>query len=215
MLGGGDAAGETGYSGRRTLLREPQPGEVGGCVECAGAGILASPVHLHRIERPTRRKAREIVAPSRRHRQIWAELPQRTKLDTIERGVAVDRPASIVMHRQLEIGRVETGLARRGERELPCVDFAPQRIIVPADTALEPGQRKLWQIAGKLALDTAHDDVGDDVARLPIGDLQPHSEAPLPSRIGRFSGQPGPPCTDVGEIDPRVEASGRAVPVGQ
>ena len=215
VVGCGDAAGETGDAGRRIFLREPQAGEIGRRIECAGRCDIAGPMQCARIERSTRRKAREVVPPSCRQRQIGAELPQRSELDAVERSIAVDRPAGIVMHRQLEIGRVEASFARRSERELACEDFAPRRIVVPADAAFEPGQRKLRQIAGELALDAAQDYVRDDIARLAGRDLQPHSNGAFAIADRKARRQPRAPGTDIGIVEPRVEAPGRAAPIGQ
>ncbi len=86
---------------------------------------------------------------------------------------------------------------------------------MPADTAFEPGQRKLWQIAGKLALDAAQDCVRDKVARLAGRDLQPHSNGAFASADREIRRQPLAPGTDIDIVESRVEASGRTAPVGQ
>ena len=85
---------------------------------------------------------------------------------------------------------------------------------MPADTAFEPGQRQLRQIAGKLALDAAQDHVRDEVARLAGRDLQPHSNGAFAIGYRKARRQPRAPGTDIDVVESRIEASGRAAPIG-
>ena len=210
----GEAARDAGDAGELVLRRDAEVPELPARRVRSRRFHRSFPAQPPVGEGSARRKPREIAAQLGRERKVRGDGDERFELQPVELHLS-GRSGRLVAHRQLEIRRIEPFAALRRERERLREELPSGGRGAPADASRQMREIELRKLVAQLCVDVAQLEIGDDLARLAVSELEPDAHRALPARNLLGQRQPLPPCSDVRVVEAHEHPALASLPVAK
>ncbi len=214
QFGGVEAAGDTVGAGKELLRGDAEPLERTARGKGAWCLRRSLPRQLAVHEGAARREACEVVAQTLGQRQVSGHCRQRCEIEAWRREPATGCAASLVaVERQREVGRRQRRAVDGAKRQRARMQRALTIVVLPADPAGEVRQAERRQLRLEARVDIGKLQVRDNVARLPVRDVDPEPQRAFSGLDRKRQRQPFAPRGEVGVVEAEVEAPLHLVPV--